>query len=140
MTHYYSCNMEESKNILSQIGGGVEYEAFIFENRLEIEFVAPQSLLDLECDKYLIESSVGDPITIEFSNGKKQVLINGIFELQDFESLINCFGFTPNYLNFIKSSREYSCPIEIISRKSESNKLFLVLEEIGKNRIVADDW
>ena len=140
MTHYYFCTPEESNEILKNIREEDEYVASVFENRIEIDFVTPQDFINVSFDKYLIDYSVGDPILIKFSNAYKNVFIQGYFDSPDIYKLASNFGFTEKYLQFIESSLSYSCPLKIVSKMEKTIRLNEWIKEVGKNRVVTNDW
>lgn len=140
MTHYYFCTPEKSNEILKNIHEEDDYVASVFENRIEIDFVTPQDFINVSFDKYLIDYSVGDPVLIKFSNGYKNVFIQGHFDNPDIYKLASNFGFTEKYLQFIESSLSYSCPLKIVSKMEKTIRLNEWIKEVGKNRVVTNDW
>lgn len=140
MTHYYFCTPEESDDILKNIHEEDDYVACIYENRIEIDFVTPQDFINVSFDKYLIDYSVGDPILIKFSNGYKNVFIQGYFDSPDIYKLTDSFGFTERYLKSIESSLSYSCPLKIVSKMEKTIRLNEWIKDVGQSRVVTNDW
>ena len=138
MLHVYKCDFESANNILKAIEPNTEYIAFVFENRLSIDFVVPRSLLDVDCDKLLIEASPGDATHIIFENKNKRAQITTTGLDVSINNLSKCFDFEEHYINFIENIISPSCPLNVISTINLEKELYI--REIGENREVTDEW
>ncbi|SRR5258706_11964899 len=139
MIHTYFCNPETSKEIISKIENNLEYEASIFEDRLNIEFELGHDPINVHIHYIMLEEHIGDPTYIQFGFGWYNLTIYGYFERPLLVDVAKGVGLKDEFISEISKINSPSCPLEIIDTVDHEKEKALS-EMIGVNEGNEDDW